>query len=190
VHTVYLSLGSNVGDRRRNLEAALDLLRAAEVNILRISRAYETEPQDVRAQPWFLNLVAEAETRLFPLQLLRAIHRVERRLGRKRVVDKGPRTIDIDIVLFGAYVVDSDELQIPHPRMSERRFVLEPLAELRPDLRHPVTHVLIKELLGAVLDQGARPLPGDVSTKVAANSADRTHERSRSHKRPRPPEAR
>ena len=84
----------------------------------------------MRAQPWFLNLVAEAETRLFPLQLLHAIHRVERRLGRERVVDKGPRTIDIDILLFGGFVVDTEELQIPHPRMAARRFVLEPLAEL------------------------------------------------------------
>ena len=161
MHTVYLSLGSNVGDRRRHLDAALDLLRAAGVDIVRVSRVYETEPQELRAQPWFLNLVAEAETGLFPLQLLHAIQRVERRLGRKRVVAKGPRTIDIDILLFGAFVVDAEGLQIPHPRMAARRFVLEPLAELGPDLRHPVTHQSVREMLDAVLDQGARRLPGD-----------------------------
>jgi 2-amino-4-hydroxy-6-hydroxymethyldihydropteridine diphosphokinase len=158
VHTVYLSLGSNVGDRRRHLDAALDLLPAAGVAIVRVSRVYETEPQDLRAQPWFLNLVAEARTGLFPLQLLRAIHRVERRLGRKRAVKKGPRTIDIDILLFGGFVVATDELQIPHPRMAARRFVLEPLAELAPALRHPLTHQSVQEMLGAVLDQGARRL--------------------------------
>jgi 2-amino-4-hydroxy-6-hydroxymethyldihydropteridine diphosphokinase len=158
VHTVYLSLGSNVGDRQRHLDAALELLRAAGVDIVRVSRVYETEPQDLRAQPWFLNLVAEAQTRLFPLQLLRATQRVERKLGRKRVVEKGPRTIDIDILLFGGFVVDTEELQIPHPRMAARRFVLEPLAELAPDLRHPVTHASVREMLDAVLDQGARPV--------------------------------
>ena len=158
MHTVYLSLGSNVGDRQRHLDAALELLRAAGVDIVRVSRVYETEPQDLRAQPWFLNLVAEAQTRLFPLQLLRATQRVERKLGRKRVVEKGPRTIDIDILLFGGFVVDTEELQIPHPRMAARRFVLEPLAELAPDLRHPVTHASVREMLDAVLDQGARPV--------------------------------
>lgn len=156
MHTVYLSLGSNVGDRQRHLDAALELLRAAGVDIVRVSRVYETEPQDVRAQPWFLNLVAEAQTGLFPLQLLHAIQRVERRLGRKHVVEKGPRTIDIDILLFGGFVVATDELQIPHPRMAARRFVLEPLAELAPDLRHPVTRASVRELLDGVLDQGAR----------------------------------
>jgi 2-amino-4-hydroxy-6-hydroxymethyldihydropteridine diphosphokinase len=170
VHTVYLSLGSNVGDRQRHLDAALDLLSAAGVSIVRVSRVYETEPQDVRAQPWFLNLVAEAETRLFPLQLLRAMQRVERRLGRKRIVDKGPRTIDIDILLFGGFVVDTEELRIPHPRMTARRFVLEPLAELRPDLRHPVTHASVREMLDAVRDQGARLLPA--ASNASADSAD------------------
>jgi 2-amino-4-hydroxy-6-hydroxymethyldihydropteridine diphosphokinase len=158
VHTVYLSLGSNMGDRQRRLDAALDLLRAAGVAIVRVSRVYETEPQELRAQPWFLNLVAEAETRLFPLQLLHAIHRVEQRLGRRRMVEKGPRTIDIDILLFGGFVVATDELQIPHPRMAGRRFVLEPLAELAPDLRHPVTHQSVREMLEAVRDQGVRRL--------------------------------
>ncbi len=147
-----------MGDRQRRLDAALDLLRAAGVAIVRVSRVYETEPQELRAQPWFLNLVAEAETRLFPLQLLHAIHRVEQRLGRRRMVEKGPRTIDIDILLFGGFVVATDELQIPHPRMAGRRFVLEPLAELAPDLRHPVTHQSVREMLEAVRDQGVRRL--------------------------------
>jgi 2-amino-4-hydroxy-6-hydroxymethyldihydropteridine diphosphokinase len=150
-----------MGDRQRHIDTALDLLREAGVAIVRTSRVYETEPQELRAQPWFLNLVAEAETRLFPMQLLHVIQRVERTLGRKRIVDKGPRTIDIDILLFGNSVVDADDLQIPHPRMTGRRFVLEPLAELGPDLRHPVTHASVRQMLEAVRDQGARALPPD-----------------------------
>jgi 2-amino-4-hydroxy-6-hydroxymethyldihydropteridine diphosphokinase len=154
VHTVYLSLGSNIGDRRRHLDDALKFLPEAGVSILRVSRVYETEPQDFRAQPQFLNLVAEAETRLFPLQVLRAVERAERRLGRKRAIAKGPRIIDIDILLYDESKVDVGDLQIPHPRMAFRRFVLEPLAELAPDLRHPVTHASVAEMLEAVRDQG------------------------------------
>jgi 2-amino-4-hydroxy-6-hydroxymethyldihydropteridine diphosphokinase len=156
VHTVYLSLGSNIGDRRQHLDEALKLLPEAGVSILRVSRVYETEPQDFRAQPQFLNLVAEAETRLFPLQLLHAIERVERRLGRRRVIANGPRTIDIDILLYGDSIVDIGDLQIPHPRMALRRFVLEPLADLAPDLRHPMTRASVGEMLEAVRDQGVR----------------------------------
>ena len=154
MHTVYLSLGSNIGDRRQHLDEALKLLPEAGVSIQRVSRVYETEPQDLRAQPQFLNLVAEAETRLFPLQLLHAIERVERRMGRKRAIAKGPRIIDIDILLYGESIVEVGDLQIPHPRMAARRFVLEPLAELATDLRHPVTHASVAEMLEAVRDQG------------------------------------
>jgi len=149
-----LSLGSNIGDRRQHLDEALKLLPEAGVSIQRVSRVYETEPQDLRAQPQFLNLVAEAETRLFPLQLLHAIERVERRMGRKRAIAKGPRIIDIDILLYGESIVEVGDLQIPHPRMAARRFVLEPLAELATDLRHPVTHASVAEMLEAVRDQG------------------------------------
>ena len=93
----------------------------------------------IRDQAWFLNQVVEAETALFPMQLLTRIGRIERELGRVRTVRKRPRTIDIDILLYGAAVVQTARLEIPHPRMAERRFVLAPLAELAPDLRHPVT---------------------------------------------------
>jgi len=156
VHTVYLSLGSNLGDRRRNLDEALRLLRERGVAVSRVSRVYETEPQDVRDQPWFLNVAAEAQTRLFPVQLLHETQRVERQLGRKRAVAKGPRTIDIDILLFDGAVVETEELQIPHPRMASRRFVLEPLAELAPELRHPVTRESVAKMLEGVRGQGLR----------------------------------
>ena len=152
----YLSLGSNLGDRVHHLEEAIRLLQEDEVTVLRRSSLFETEPRDVPNQPWFLNLVIEVETALFPRRLLSRIKRVESRLGRKRITDKGPRTIDIDIVLFGRFVVDAPDLTIPHPRMGERRFVLEPLAELAPDLRHPVTRRSVREMLKDVMEQTAR----------------------------------
>lgn len=147
--TVYLSLGSNIGDRERNLRAALEHLDTAGIRIARVSPVYETEPVDLTGQRWFLNLVAEVETDLFPVQLLARTQKIERALGRVRTVPKGPRTIDIDILLYGNVVVNSQGLEIPHPRMAERRFVLIPLADLAPDLRHPVTRKTVREMLDA-----------------------------------------
>jgi 2-amino-4-hydroxy-6-hydroxymethyldihydropteridine diphosphokinase len=143
VKTIYLSLGSNLGDREANLRAAIDRLNAR-----RVSPIYETEPVDHVAQPFFLNLVVEAETSLMPMQLLAHTQRIERELGRKRTVPKGPRTIDIDILFYGDSVIEVKRLQVPHPRLHERRFVLRPLADLAPDLRHPVTHRTVREMLG------------------------------------------
>ncbi len=115
-----------------HLRDALSHLEEAHVHILRVSRVYETEPYGYRAQAWFLNLVAEVDTTLFPLQLLRTIHRIERKLKRRRTIRNGPRTIDIDIVFYRNAVVNTPELQIPHPRYRERSFVLAPLSELIP----------------------------------------------------------
>ncbi len=154
--TVYLSLGSNVGDREDNLRAAIERLAAPDLHVLRTSPVYETEPVDYTAQRWFLNLVVEAETSLFPKLLLSRTARIERELGRVRTVAKGPRTIDIDILLYGKAVVESATLQIPHPRMAERRFVLAPLADLVPNLRHPVTHKTVREMLDAAPVQKMR----------------------------------
>ncbi len=153
---VYLSLGSNLGDRERMLCEAVALLEARDLHVLRVSSVYETEPVDRLAQPWFLNLVLEVETSLLPKLLLARTQRIERRLGRRRGVSKGPRTIDIDILLYAESVVETTELVIPHPRMCERRFVLEPLAELAPELRHPVSRRTIGELLPATAGQAVR----------------------------------
>jgi 2-amino-4-hydroxy-6-hydroxymethyldihydropteridine diphosphokinase len=158
VKTIYLSLGSNVGDRERNLRLAIERLAGPDLRILRVSPVYETEPVDYTAQAWFLNLVVEAETGLFPLQLLSRAARIERALGRVRTVAKGPRTIDIDILLYGSAVVHAPALEIPHPRMSARRFVLAPLADLAPALRHPVTHKTVREMLDAAPAQSVRLL--------------------------------
>ncbi|MDQ6759431.1 MAG: 2-amino-4-hydroxy-6-hydroxymethyldihydropteridine diphosphokinase [Acidobacteriota bacterium] len=160
--TAYLSLGSNLGNREENLRRALDLLREAGVRVAKSSSIYETEPQDVREQPWFLNMVIEVETALFPKQLLGRIHKIERELGRKRTVPKGPRTIDIDILLYGSLVMDSAELEIPHPRMAERRFVLEPLQEIAPGILHPVTTKTVREMLGNCVGQQVIPANNEV----------------------------
>jgi 2-amino-4-hydroxy-6-hydroxymethyldihydropteridine diphosphokinase len=144
---IYLSLGSNIGDRWEHLRRAVELLASNDVRVLRLSRVYETEPVDHKDQAWFLNQVLEAETALFPMQLLTRIGRVERELGRVRTLPKGPRTIDIDILFYAAAVVNTVRLEIPHPRLAERRFVLTPLAELAPELRHPVTHRSVRQML-------------------------------------------
>jgi 2-amino-4-hydroxy-6-hydroxymethyldihydropteridine diphosphokinase len=156
--TAYLSLGSNLGDRLGNLERAIRLLASDDLIVKRRSSIYKTEPRDLVDQPWFLNMVVEAETRLFPKRLLWYVRRIENQMGRRRVVPKGPRTIDIDIVLFGHSVIDSKELAIPHPRMQERRFVLEPLSELSAGLCHPVTNLSIREMLAKVAGQKSRRL--------------------------------
>jgi 2-amino-4-hydroxy-6-hydroxymethyldihydropteridine diphosphokinase len=157
--TVYLGLGSNLGDRAANLKQALEQLENRGVHILRRSSVYETEPQEVRDQPWFLNMVVEAETNLFPKQLLARILRIEKDMGRKRILAKGPRSIDIDILFFVRFVVNTESLVIPHPGIPRRRFVLEPLAELAPELRHPVTRESVTEMLGRVRSQGTCKTP-------------------------------
>lgn len=153
---VYFSLGANLGDRERALEDAIHQLHGSDLRVLRISSVFETEPLDVPGQPWFLNLVVEAETELFPMQLLSRIQRVEQQLGRKRLAARGPRTIDIDILLYSGFVIQSSKLEIPHPRMTERRFVLEPLAELAPELRHPLVKRTVRDLLGTLTQQMVR----------------------------------
>ena len=133
--TVYLGLGSNLGDRAANLELAIAGLAAAGVHVVRRSSLYATEPVGSGPQHWFLNSVVEASTDLLPRQLLRATQQVERGLGRRRSLRNAPRTVDIDVLFYGASVVSLPGLEIPHPRIAERRFVLEPLAELAPEAR-------------------------------------------------------
>ncbi len=156
MNRAYLSLGSNLGDRERNLEDALRLLEDDRLRVHRLSSLYETEPVDLPGQPWFLNQVAEVETSLTPLELLARIHYVEAALGRRRGLAKGPRTIDIDILLYGNLALETPDLIIPHPRMAERRFVLQPLAELAPELELPIQGKSVLELLAGTEDQQVR----------------------------------
>lgn len=139
----YLSLGSNLGDREQNLRRALSLLEEPRLRLRRHSQIRETEPVGVANHPWYLNLAAEFETELLPLQLLHRCLSVESQLGRRRIGTCTPRTIDVDIILYGDVQMATPELTIPHPRYKERRFVLDPLIEIAPNLRDPVSGRLL-----------------------------------------------
>jgi 2-amino-4-hydroxy-6-hydroxymethyldihydropteridine diphosphokinase len=146
---VYLSLGSNLGDREANLRTAIEKLGEFG-NIAAISSFYETEPVEVTAQPWFLNCAVKLDTEKMPRQLISAILALEQSMGRQRKQQKGPRIIDIDVLLFGSSVIEIPSLTIPHPHLHERRFVLEPLAEIAPDARHPIYKRSMRELRDAL----------------------------------------
>jgi 2-amino-4-hydroxy-6-hydroxymethyldihydropteridine diphosphokinase len=152
---IYLSLGSNLGDRAANLERAIGAFGGIGVHVLRRSAIYETEPVDFLAQPWFLNCVVEAETILEPLTLLQALQGIERSMGSQKLVPRGPRIIDLDILFYGDAVIREQGIEIPHPRLAERRFVLVPLAELASNFSHPVLKLTIRKLLDTTQDQSA-----------------------------------
>ena len=149
---IYLSLGSNLDDRAANLRAAIAALPSANFQVRRVSTLYETEPVDYLDQRWFLNCVVEGETDSEPIDLLLALRAIESQLGSKKAFAKGPRVLDIDILLFGDQSIDTPVLQIPHPRMLERNFVLTPLAEIAPQLRHPSWPATASELLAKTAD--------------------------------------
>jgi 2-amino-4-hydroxy-6-hydroxymethyldihydropteridine diphosphokinase len=149
---VYFSLGSNVGNREENLRAAIAALAGVSVRVTKISSFYETEPVDLREQPWFLNCVVEGETKVPALELLRALRGIETVMGSKKLVAKGPRLIDLDILLYGDQTIDAPELQVPHPRVHLRKFVLVPLVEIAPNLKHPSWNRTAADLLAQTLD--------------------------------------
>jgi 2-amino-4-hydroxy-6-hydroxymethyldihydropteridine diphosphokinase len=151
---VYIALGSNVGDRAAMLARAVEEMNRAGLRVLRQSSLYETEPVGGPPQPWFLNAVVEAETELPPQRVLQTLQQIEQTMGRQRSIACGPRTLDLDILLDGNSVIRSGELEIPHPRLAQRRFVLAPLAELAPALVHPLLRKTVAELLAEISDGG------------------------------------
>jgi 2-amino-4-hydroxy-6-hydroxymethyldihydropteridine diphosphokinase len=156
---VYLSLGSNLGDRGANLEAAIAALPSANFRVQKVSSFYETEPVDYLDQPWFLNCVVEGAADSRPVALLHALRAIEAQLGSRKAFVKGPRLLDIDILLFGDQSFNSPELQIPHPRMLGRKFVLTPLAEIAPQFQHPSWPATASELLATSTDPSVvRPI--------------------------------
>jgi 2-amino-4-hydroxy-6-hydroxymethyldihydropteridine diphosphokinase len=146
---VYLSLGSNVGDRVANLTQAIEQLREIG-SVDAVSPLFETEPVEYTNQPWFINCAVALTASLTPPQLIARLLKVEEEMGRRRTQAKGPREIDLDILLFGNDVIDTRELTIPHPVMHKRRFVLEPLAAIAPDVLHPVLRQSIAQLRDAL----------------------------------------
>lgn len=157
----YLSLGSNLGDRMAHLRTAIEQLATAGT-VAAVSGIYEAEPVELEQQPWFLNCVIQLDTDLSPQSLLKAILNIEQQMGRIRLKDKGPRVIDIDIILFGDRVIDEPGLKVPHPSMHRRRFVLEPLAEIARDVKHPVLQKTAVEIL-----EGLEP--AQIVRRVPAN---------------------
>jgi 2-amino-4-hydroxy-6-hydroxymethyldihydropteridine diphosphokinase len=152
---IYLGLGTNLGDRPANLLAATAAL-LPQVRVLRLSKVYETEPWGYHDQPAFLNQVIEAETELPPLELLAYLKQIEFSLGRQPSFQYGPRQIDLDILFYGDQVVELPGLTIPHPHLAERAFVLVPLAELAPNLRHPSSGRTVLEMVKAVGSSGVK----------------------------------
>lgn len=148
----YIGLGSNLGDRAANINSAIEFL--GEVGrIVKASSLYATEPVGYAEQPEFLNAVVAVETEMIAADLLKACRSIEDRLGRRRTIRWGPRTIDIDILLLGEEIVSLPDLMIPHPRMAERRFVLTPLVEIAPEAVHPLLHKTAAELLRGLEDR-------------------------------------
>jgi len=156
METVYLCLGTNLGDRKANIDTALIQLKAYDIRILKTSSIYETEPVGYKGQPDFYNICLKAETQLSPHELLKAVKSIETQMGRKKTVKNGPRIIDIDILFYRNIILNDKELTIPHSGIETRRFVLEPLCEIAEELIHPVPAKTIKELLNK----------GDFSGKV------------------------
>ena len=158
---IYIGLGSNVGDREAELRAAVKALQGRGIPVWKSASIYATEPRDMEDQPWFLNTVVEVRTLLEPEALMQQCLEIEREAGRVRDVPKGPRPLDMDILIYRDRILDVPGLTLPHPRYRERRFVLVPLVELAPDLTDPVSGLSMQQLLDFCSDTGTVRRHGD-----------------------------
>lgn len=150
---IFIQVGSNLGDRKANLEKARFLIERQAGNIISSSSIYETEPWGLISQPHFLNQALQITSNQSPINLLHTLLEIEQTIGRKRLVRWGPRLIDIDLLFYGQEILDSEELQLPHPRIPERLFVLAPLQEIAPTFNHPLYKKSINCLLKESVDQ-------------------------------------
>ena len=162
-HTVFIALGANLGDRLANLNAAVEAMPPS-LRPVAASPVYETQPWGYSDQPVFLNQVVQAETGLDPFELLAFLKGLENRLGRQAAFRYGPRSIDLDILFYDDLILETRGLVIPHPHLAERAFVLVPLADLAPNLHHPVLGLRVRELLDKVDRQGVRVFSGEGTT--------------------------
>ena len=149
--SVYLALGTNLGEKEKNIKNAISSLNTNLIIVKKVSKIEETVPVDFINQPNFLNCVVEVQTSLGPEKLLLCVKKIEKEMGRVKTIDKGPRIIDIDILLYDNLLIDLPQLKIPHPLMTERDFVLKPLLEIAPELRHPVSGRLFSEYLNQIV---------------------------------------
>ncbi|MFW2331086.1 MAG: 2-amino-4-hydroxy-6-hydroxymethyldihydropteridine diphosphokinase [Nitrospinota bacterium] len=155
--TAYLGIGSNKLDREAYIKSAIDLINKREmVEVLKESSYYMSEPQDLKDQEWFLNMVLKIKTQLEPTELLAVSKEIEAKLGREKNIRYGPRVIDIDILLYGSYKIESSELTIPHAKLQKRRFALIPLVELEPDLVDPDSNKRLSEILSLIVTSSQR----------------------------------
>jgi len=149
---IYIGLGSNLGNRLANIRKAIELMKQEGIEIVKESSIYETEPVGYKEQGWFLNSVVKARTQFSPEGLWKRLEKIEKVMGREREIKWGPRIIDLDILFYGNKVLNGKQLQIPHPELHKRRFVLLPLKEIAPELVHPVLNKTIGEILGELED--------------------------------------
>lgn len=152
----YLGIGGNIGDRKANIEGAIEILRSSDsIEVTKVSSLYETEPVGYEDQDWFMNVVVEIKTTLSPYELLKYCQNIENELKRVRLIRWGPRTIDVDVLLYEGYESDAEDLTVPHPRMTERAFVMVPLYEINDDLQIAGTHIseLMESLEGEEINK-------------------------------------
>ncbi|MEA3314121.1 MAG: 2-amino-4-hydroxy-6-hydroxymethyldihydropteridine diphosphokinase [Caldisericota bacterium] len=147
MHRVFIAIGTNLGDRNRNIEFAIKKMETNQITVIKKSPAYSTMPYGYKNQPMFLNCVVEAQTALSVEVLLHTLQKIEKEMGRIKKIHWGPRIIDLDIIFFDSDIVNKPDLQIPHPDMHSRDFVLKPLKDIAPDFVHPILHKTVKELL-------------------------------------------